>query len=117
MTCRILLMACCGALVLASPLAAQQASLRPHPSSLFVAPATVAADSLHLPPTYWKEGALIGGVPMAVLGGLAFHGLCEWNDESGDANCAAAAAGGALFSGILGAIVGALIGGQFHKKE
>ncbi|HEX7919084.1 MAG TPA: hypothetical protein VF454_06740 [Gemmatimonadales bacterium] len=115
MTCRILMVAWC--LVLgSSSLAAQQAALRPRPSSLFVPPGAVA-DTTQLAPTYWKEGALIGGIPMAILGAIAGHDLCEWSDGTGNDDCILATVGTAALSGGVGAIVGALIGGQFHKKE
>lgn len=115
MTCRIL-MVVSGLVLGSSSLAAQQSALRPRPSSLFVPPA-VAADSVKLAPTYWREGALIGGIPMAILGGIAGHDLCEWADDAGNDDCMLATVGTAVLSGGVGAIVGALIGGQFHKKE
>lgn len=67
-------------------------------------------------PTYWKDGAVIGGVLGALGGALLGHGLCETLDEA-EKNCT-----GSLFlGGILGAAIlaipGALIGGQFPKQE
>ncbi len=113
---RILVAVACSLGVGPGTAATQQAALRPRPSALFVVPAP-AADTLRLAPTYWKEGALIGGIPMAILGAIAGHGLCEWADESGNDNCVLAAVGTGVLSGGVGAIVGALIGAQFHKQE
>jgi hypothetical protein len=67
-------------------------------------------------PTYWKEGALIGGGVGAVAGALLGHDLCEMSEEIGK-NCT----GSVLLGGVLGAalvaIPGALIGGLFPKHE
>jgi hypothetical protein len=67
-------------------------------------------------PTYWKEGALVGGVIGALGGALMGHGLCEMSEEL-EKNCT-----GSLFlEGVLGAallaIPGVLIGGQFPKND
>ena len=66
-------------------------------------------------PTYWKEGALIGGVVTGL--GLAFlaDGLCSSSDTSDD--CGGALTGGFLVGGVLGGLAGALVGGQFPKAE
>lgn len=116
MTCRILRVVWC--LVLgSSSLAAQQAALRPRPSSLFIPPA-VATDSVKLAPTYWKEGALLVGIPLGVLGAYATYGFCQDTDSGGtNEQCGLKAVAGFLIVGAIGAIPGALIGGQFHKKE
>jgi hypothetical protein len=75
-------------------------------------------DTLRPPirPTYWKEGALIGGVLGAVGGAVLGHGLCELSEESRK-DCT----GGLVLGGVLGAallaVPGALIGGQFPKHD
>lgn len=115
MTCRILMVVWC--LVLgSSSLAAQQAALRPRPSSLFVSP-PVATDSVKLAPTYWKEGAIVGGVIAGALGAVAMTGLCEMDESASGCNVGLAAIGGAAIGFLIGAIPGALIGGQIHKSE
>ncbi len=100
----------------AVPGAAQVSLPRPAPSSLFRAPMTSpATDTLHLPRTYWKEGALIVGIPSAIFGGALGIGLCHFSDTPGGKNCTLPALGMAAFIGGLGAITGALIGGQFDR--
>ncbi|HWN20248.1 MAG TPA: hypothetical protein VNO19_15150 [Gemmatimonadales bacterium] len=58
-------------------------------------------------PTYWKEGALVGGLLGFVGGFLLGSAVCE----SGNACITAAILGG----GLLLLIPGALVGGQFEK--
>ena len=95
---------------------AQVSRLRPAPSALFRAPmATPASDTLHLPRTYAKTGALIVGIPSAIFGGALGIGLCHLSDAPGGKNCTLPALGTAAFIGGLGAITGALIGGQFER--
>jgi hypothetical protein len=70
----------------------------------------------NIQPTYWKEGALVGGGVGAVGGlllGLAVCGLSEDPNSS----CTGTAIAGALGGALLLAIPGALIGGQFHKGQ
>jgi peptidoglycan/LPS O-acetylase OafA/YrhL len=67
-------------------------------------------------PTYWKEGALVGGGVGAVGGlllGLAVCGLSEDPNSS----CTGTTIAGALGGALLLAIPGALIGGQFDKGQ
>jgi len=64
--------------------------------------------------TYWKEGALVGGVIGAVGGAWLGHGLCEDSEELGK-NCTGSLLLGGLFGAVLLAIPGALVGGQFPK--
>jgi hypothetical protein len=100
----------------AAQASAQVAELRPAPSVLFRAEPTPEAqvDSLNIPPTYWKEGALVGGAILGVTGAVLMHGLCGMD---GPDNCGGALIGGAILGFFLGAIPGALIGGQFPKSE
>ncbi len=104
---------------------AQGAVQGPAPSVLFgyrhAGPvyATVAAgprDSLRrqIPPTYWKEGAVTGGVLGAVGGALLAHRLCGLAEESTEHCTGSLALGGVLGAALL-AIPGALIGGQFSR--
>ena len=97
--------------------AAQTAPIRPASSALFRPAAVVArSDTLHLPKTYWKEGALIVGIPSAIFGGALGIGLCHYSETPGEKNCILPALGLAAFMGGLGAITGALIGGQFERE-
>jgi len=72
-------------------------------------------DSLpRIRPTYWQEGALIGGlaggIGLAVLAG----GLCAYSDDYGKDCTGTTLLGGVIGAG-LGGIPGALIGGLFPK--
>jgi hypothetical protein len=97
----------------------QSSAFRPHASVLFeVAPPLPAAvDTLNLPKTYWKEGALIGGIPMLVFGGLAGRELCETSESADPPNCALATFGTALIFGAMGGVAGAMVGGLFEKES
>ncbi|HET7042178.1 MAG TPA: hypothetical protein VFI13_09160 [Gemmatimonadales bacterium] len=97
-------------------LAAQQASLHPRASVLFVPPAA-AADSTRYPSTHWKEGALIGGAVGGILGFALGEGFCHFDESPGAKNCTGKASAGAVLGALLFAIPGALIGGQIRKGE
>jgi hypothetical protein len=66
-------------------------------------------------PTYWKEGALVGGILGGALGALAGSGLCGQSEEP-DKNCT----GSTILGGMVGALIlgipGALVGGLFPKR-
>jgi hypothetical protein len=64
--------------------------------------------------TYWKEGAVIGGVAGGVGLGLLAAGLCS-QSETSDKNCTGATLLGALLGAVVGGVPGALIGGSFPK--
>lgn len=105
----------CGGSVL---LLAQASAYRPAASVLFVPPRDVAADSTRLPETYWKEGALVLGIPMALIAGDFVYQFCKDPDSGTQPrNCAARGLGGAAIGFVIGAIPGALIGGQIHKHR
>jgi hypothetical protein len=98
--------------------AAQHLQLRPSASVLFRPGEVVArADTLHLPKTYWKEGALITGIPSAVFGGALAYGFCGYDSGGGKENCLPGVIGAAAFFGVIGAIPGAMIGALFDKPE
>jgi hypothetical protein len=75
-------------------------------------------DSTTLPRTYWLEGALIVGIPFALLG-VAFAGWGCSNSDSGgcDGPCWDNELLGAVVGFGTGASLGGLIGGQFKKKD
>jgi len=115
-------------LLLIPPLAAQAQSApahipRPTPSPILNAAARgplgrpLALDSLRrkIPPTHWKEGALLGGGALGLGFALLAAGLCGYYDSG--TNCGGAVTGGFVVGGGLGALIGALVGGQFAKAE
>jgi hypothetical protein len=67
-------------------------------------------------PTYWKEGALIGGALGGAGGALLGHGLCELSEEPRK-NCTGSLFLGGVLGAALLAVPGALIGGQFPKQK
>lgn len=80
---------------------------------------TIALDpdtTKHIRPTYWKEGALIGGIVGAIPGALLGHDLCETDDNPNN-NCFVSTLLGAFGGAILMGLPGALIGGAFPKHE
>lgn len=81
----------------------------------FSSPHVAWPDSLAIRPTYWKEGAVIGG---AVLGvGTFVLGYLVCQDLSDTGGCLGYAAGVGALMTFGGAIIGALIGGGIEKKE
>jgi hypothetical protein len=76
-------------------------------------------DSTKYPRTYWLEGALIGGIPLALLGAALGGGLCTDPDNSGGGteSCWDDALLG-LATGLgVGGSLGGLIGGLIKKPE
>jgi hypothetical protein len=74
----------------------------------------VSTDTLHLPRTYWKEGALMVGIPSAIFGAALGSGMCGMDDSVGKDCTLSGLAFGAVLGGV-GAITGTLIGGQIGK--
>jgi hypothetical protein len=76
----------------------------------------LAVDSVpEIRPTYWKEGALIGGLTLGLGLGFLAGAFCSNSDSGG--SCGGATTGGFLLGGVCGGIIGALIGGQFPKEK
>jgi hypothetical protein len=67
-------------------------------------------------PTYWKEGAAVGGAVGALGGSLLGLSVCRLADRP-DKNCTGSALLGGVLAAVVLAIPGALIGGQIHKSE
>ncbi len=65
-------------------------------------------------PTYWKEGAAVGGLLGALGGALVGRAVCGMSDEFGK-DCTGSTILGGVGGAVLLAIPGALIGGQFPK--
>src|SRR6478735_4331678 len=84
-------------------LRAQTAAFRPHTSILFrpPVPAARAADTLNLPKTHAREGALIGGSLGLLLGAAVGRGICEAGEE-----CTSSTIGGALTGAMVFGITG-----------
>lgn len=77
---------------------------------------TSSADTVRASgPTYWKEGAVVGGVQGAAAIGLFAAAACGTSDESGKDCTGTVLLGGFLGAG-LGTIPGALIGGLFPPE-
>jgi hypothetical protein len=66
-------------------------------------------------PTYWKEGAIAGGVAVGLLGAVFGAGFCAYSET--ERNCTGAALLGVVGGGLTGGTLGALIGGQFPKAS
>lgn len=109
-----------GALIILVPrtAAAQAAQLRPAPSELFrPMSGSASPDTLNLPKTYWKEGAVMGGAIVGVQGARFGYWGCRDTDSGGTGkNCGLSSIGGFVGGFLLGAIPGMLIGGLFEKS-
>jgi hypothetical protein len=71
-------------------------------------------DSLVRRPTYWKEGAAIGGAAVGVAGFALSYVICR--DVSDTGGCVGSSAGIGGLMTFCGAVIGALIGGGIEKK-
>jgi hypothetical protein len=124
---RIVLLVLLGSLFWAARSSAQTSLSGPAASVLFsglprssIGPALWQAQQdtvqAQIRPTYWKEGALVGGVVGALGGAWLGHGLCKYSEEF-EKNCTGSLFVGGLLGAALLAIPGALIGGQFPKND
>lgn len=86
----------------------------PHLRTGEAAPWSATSDSTRIPPTYWREGALIGGLALGAVTALFAVELCGY-DQVCHQPVLSAVVGFAL-GGVVGGGVGALIGGQFPKR-
>ena len=64
-------------------------------------------------PTYWKEGAVVGGAVGAIGFGLLVGAICGLSES--ETGCTGKALLGGLVGGGVVAVPGALIGGLFPK--
>lgn len=67
------------------------------------------------PQTYWKEGALIGGLSAAVFGGYIGYELGGMDESSGSSRAGGVFLG-ALMAGLMGGIIGGFTGSFIEKK-
>jgi hypothetical protein len=65
-------------------------------------------------PTYWKEGAIVGGVVGGIGLGLLAARFCAVAEET-DENCTGATLVGGLLGAVILGVPGALIGGSLPK--
>jgi hypothetical protein len=98
------------------------ASLRYAPAEAGATPRMIPTElgDSTLPRTYWLEGALIAGIPLALLGVAFAEWGCSDSDSgggSGDGPCWDNQLLGAVIGFGTGASLGALIGGQLKKKD
>ena len=76
------------------------------------------SDSTKYPRTYWLEGALIGGIPLALLGVTLGAALCADPDSGGGTEpCWDDALLGLVTGFGVGGSLGGLIGGLIKKSE
>jgi hypothetical protein len=77
----------------------------------------VLGDTIPRPiqPTYWKEGAIAGGVVVGLLGAALGGGMCAYDETT--RSCTVATLGAVLVGSATGVSLGALLGGQFHKPK
>jgi hypothetical protein len=64
-------------------------------------------------PTFWREGAVVGGILFGFLGAITGVGLCHFDDPC--PHPVPYALGGFVLGGAAGAAVGARIGGGLRK--
>jgi hypothetical protein len=94
------------------PRSSQLFGAKPPPGMMLVLGDTIPRP---IRPTYWKEGAIVGGVVLGLLGAAFGGGMCAYADQR--QNCTGATLGGVLVGSLTGVSLGALLGGQFHKPK
>ncbi len=90
--------------------------IAPSNSPLFVLPASAPEPGKYRA-TYWKEGALITGIPTGILFGAIVYRFCTDPDGGAQENCGLKSVGLGILGAIAGAIPGALIGAMIPKHE
>lgn len=85
--------------------------IAPHPSRLFAPPDTASAAASG---DFHREGGLIGGASVGILGALVGYGLCADSDTH-HGSCAGNALGGGLIGAVVGWTTGSLIGGLIPR--
>lgn len=80
-----------------------------------VEPGALSQDTLELPRTYWKEGALVGGATLGTIALVVSLGACADTDSVQEDKRAGCVLGSTAVSALLGATLGALIGGQIRS--
>ena len=80
-----------------------------------VEPWSLSQDTLDLPRTRWKEGALIGGATLGTIALVISLGWCADTDSVQEDQRARCVLGSTAVSALLGATIGALIGGQISS--
>jgi len=117
---RITTLIALASIALVPPLAAQDPVWGPRASVLLLpAPPRPPIFPLHLSgpaPTYWQEGALIGGLLGALGGALLGNGLCTDADTPGQ-SCTFSTVGGGVLGAVILGVPAALIGGAFSKHR
>jgi hypothetical protein len=118
---------CLAAVSFDAAIAAAQAPLSPAPSVLFSAGAGgqlgahhrwAAADTVRrrIRPTYWREGALVGGAVGALGGLLIARFICE-QSEDWSRGCTGTTLAAVVATAVLLAVPGGLVGGQFSRPD
>jgi hypothetical protein len=105
-------------LLAASPVRGQRLA-SPFPTAaapVFTVPWAAMDSQRVIPPTYWLEGGVIGGVVVGALGASLAAGFCGYSDSQ-QGSCADDTIKGAFWGAVLGFSVGALIGGQIRKHR
>jgi len=68
-------------------------------------------------PTYWREGALIGGLSTGLLLASVANGFCNDSDSNTSGRgCLLPTFEGLVIGAIPGVVIGAIIGSGFHRK-
>lgn len=92
-------------------------SMRQQQNQRFDSRPPTVQDTTHrvIRPSYWAEGALVGGGAAGTLTGLAFMAFCDSGEGTPAPNCMAAGNLGMLGGVMLVGVPAALIGGSIPK--